>query len=156
MTHAHARGGCACAWLALVLSGCGTSATQSSAPLPRDYLPRPIERGPAFALAAASPAVTKRAPIGGLRCATERGRFFGIHLELYAHRLVVPIPAGVGIAPPLQRHSVYVLGGRCAYPTRSYEPTGVFVVDKERGRPLQLASSSITCVGCRGSSSPPP
>src|SRR5262249_2939076 len=54
------------------------------------------------------------------------GQRSGIHLELFANRRVVVVPAGIGIAPPLRRDGVYVLGGRCSYPLRTREPTGVF------------------------------
>jgi hypothetical protein len=70
-----------------------------------------------------------------LRCAREHGAReqggrYGIHLELYAHRLVLPVPAGIGVAPPQRRHGAYVLGGSCTYPIRSFEPTGVIEVDR--------------------------
>jgi hypothetical protein len=57
---------------------------------------------------------------------------YGIHVELFAHRLVVPVPAGIGIAPPQRRRGAYVLGGACAYPIRTLEPTGVVIVDRGR------------------------
>jgi hypothetical protein len=64
-----------------------------------------------------------------------------VHLELYAHRLVLPVPSGIGIAPPQRRNGVYVLGGTCSYPIRTFEPTGVVVVDERPavavwGKPL--------------------
>ncbi len=63
-------------------------------------------------------------------CGAPGAARYGIHLELYARRLVVPIPAGIGIAPPQRRRGAYVLGGACVYPIRTYEPTGVAVVDR--------------------------
>jgi hypothetical protein len=42
------------------------------------------------------------------------------------------VPAGIGVAPPLLRRGVYVLGGACSYPVRTFEPTGVVVVDGGR------------------------
>ncbi len=120
---------------ALLVSGCGGARDQSSAggarsdELPADYIPVPAGRSAAYRLSAVSPAVARRAPIAGLRCAAGAPRSYGVHVELYAHRLVVPVPAGIGIAPPQRRHGAYVLSGACSYPLRTFEPTGVFVVD---------------------------
>ena len=96
--------------------------------LPPDVRPRPVGPGPAYRPAAVSGAVGRRARIDGLRCLTPPGRRFGVHLELFAHRLVVHIPAGIGIAPPQRTRGVYVLGGACNYPLRTVEPTGVVQV----------------------------
>jgi hypothetical protein len=49
---------------------------------------------------------------------------------------VVVVPPGIGIAPPRRRRGAYVAGGRCSYPLRTREPTGV--VEVERGRALTL------------------
>ena len=38
------------------------------------------------------------------------------------------IPPGIGIAPPREREGAYVRGGRCSYPLRTTEPTGVIEV----------------------------
>ena len=75
-------------------------------------------------------------PVAGLRCASAERPRFGAHVELFAHRQVVIVPAGIGIAPPLRRQGAYVLGGRCSYPLRTREPTGV--VEVERGASLTL------------------
>ncbi len=48
----------------------------------------------------------------------------------------MPVPAGIGIAPPQRRSGAYVLGGACTYPLRTYEPTGVVVVDTGEARRL--------------------
>jgi hypothetical protein len=75
-------------------------------------------------------------PVRGLRCeAPERPRF-GVHLELFAGQKVVIVPAGIGIAPPRLRQGPYVVAGRCSYPVRTREPTGV--VEVERGASLTL------------------
>jgi hypothetical protein len=63
-----------------------------------------------------------------MRCTRVQSRAYGIHLELYGRGLVVPIPAGIGIAPPQTRSGAYVRTGACWYPLRTYEPTGVAVV----------------------------
>ncbi|MCW2953031.1 MAG: hypothetical protein JWQ48_2201, partial [Conexibacter sp.] len=68
------------------------------------------------------------APIGALRCRRDPGRRRFAHLELFAAGRVVPIPPGIGIAPPLVRAGAYVRGGRCSYPVRTTEPTGLLSV----------------------------
>ena len=108
------------------MGGCGT-ASQHAQSLPADYIPLPPGRSAAYRLSPTSPAVARRAAVAGLRCARTTGqRRFGLHLELYARRLVVPVPAGIGLAPPLRRRGAYVTGGACSYPARTREPTGVF------------------------------
>ncbi len=49
---------------------------------------------------------------------------------------MLPIPAGIGIAPPQRRRGAYVLGGACSYALRTFEPTGVVVVDRLGRVPL--------------------
>ena len=39
------------------------------------------------------------------------------------------VAAGIGIAPPRRREGAYVRGGRCSYPVRTREPTGVIEVE---------------------------
>jgi len=122
--------------VAVVVAGCGAS-HPVGVTLPADDQPLPAGRGPAYRLRPISPAVARRAPILGLTCARTHRRYYGVHLELYAHRLVLPVPAGIGIAPPQRRRGVYVLGGACSYPVRTFEPTGVVVVDVRP--PMDLA-----------------
>jgi len=117
-------------------SGSERTITNPYAGLPPDVRPRPVGPGPAYRPPALSAAVEHRATIDGLRCLAHPGRRFGIHLELFAHRLVVHIPAGIGVAPPQRTRGVYVLSGACYYPLRTLEPTGVFQVSP--GRPLEL------------------
>jgi hypothetical protein len=69
-------------------------------------------------------------PIGRLRCSRSARRRFGVHLEIFARRLDVVIPAGIGIAPPRIRRGAYVRGGRCWYPVRTREPTGLIEVEE--------------------------
>jgi hypothetical protein len=54
---------------------------------------------------------------------------FGLHLELFARRRVLIVPAGIGVAPPQRRRGAYVLGGACTYPVRTVDPTGIIIVD---------------------------
>ena len=93
-------------------------------------IPSPIGVGPLYHPAAGA------VPVAGLRCTSAAAPRFGVHLELFAHRRVVIVPAGIGIAPPQRRQGAYVLGGRCSYPLRTREPTGV--VEVERGATLTL------------------
>jgi hypothetical protein len=67
-------------------------------------------------------------PIGGLKCTSAAAARFGVHLELFAARRVVLIPPGIGIAPPRRQEGAYVRAGRCSYPLRTREPTGVIEV----------------------------
>ena len=40
------------------------------------------------------------------------------------------MPAGIGIAPPHRRDGAYVRGGRCDYPLRTREPTGLIEIER--------------------------
>jgi hypothetical protein len=51
------------------------------------------------------------------------------HIEVFARRRVVIVPAGIGVAPPLVREAGFVHRGRCSYPVRTVEPTGVVEFD---------------------------
>jgi hypothetical protein len=117
--------------LAVVLAGCGGD---TAAPLPRSAPgvgPDARWRPPSL-----SRAVAAARPVGGLRCSRAARRRFGVHLELFAARRVVIVAPGIGIAPPRAAAGAYVRGGRCSYPVRTREPTGVLEV--EAGRRLRL------------------
>jgi hypothetical protein len=124
--------------LLAVLAGCGASKPAATNHLPGDYVPLPAGRGAPYHPPAVSPAVAQRHPIAGLRCRRGSRPAYAIHLELYAHHLVLPVPAGIGIAPPQRRQGAYVRAGGCVYAVRTYEPTGVVVVDT--GRALTLGA----------------
>jgi hypothetical protein len=98
-------------------------------------VPTPIGVGPAFHPPALSRAVAASVPVGRFRCGGDGDRF-GVHLELFAAGRVVIVPAGIGVAPPWLRDGTYVRSGRCSYPARTREPTGVIEVDR---RGLTLA-----------------
>ena len=66
--------------------------------------------------------------MAGLDCTRRPLRRYGVHLELFAGGRVVIVPAGIGIAPPRHRQGAYVSGGRCSFPVRTREPTGVLEV----------------------------
>ena len=93
-------------------------------------VPSPIGVGPRYHPAPGAAA----AP--GLRCTSAERPRFGVHLELFASKRVVIVPAGIGIAPPHRVLGPYVLGGRCSFPLRTREPTGV--VEIARGARLTL------------------
>jgi len=127
-----ARAAAAACLLALVPVG------ESAKRLPRASVPRPTPIGVtgAYRLPATSPAVAAGRPVGSLRCTRSRARRDGVHVELFARRLVLLLPAGIGIAPPLRRDGAYVLGGRCSYPLLTREPSGV--VEVAAGRRLTV------------------
>jgi hypothetical protein len=85
---------------------------------------RPIGRGPEYHPPPGANAVD------GLRCRRGPRPRYGVHLELFANRFVVIVPPGIGVAPPRVRRGAYVVAGRCSYPARTIEPTGVIQVDR--------------------------
>jgi hypothetical protein len=105
---------------------CGCGADHSAAPLPRtapSVGPTARHRPPSLGARAA-----RAVPISGLKCTSAAAARFGVHLELFAARRVVLIPSGIGIAPPRRQEGAYVRAGRCSYPLRTREPTGVIEV----------------------------
>jgi hypothetical protein len=114
-----------------VMLGLGLVAAAGTAPIPT-----PIGAGPMFHPGPANSAVTHGRGIGRLTCSPAEKLRVGVHLELFARGRVVIVPAGIGVAPPLRRDGVYVRSGRCSYPLRTREPTGV--IELERATPLTL------------------
>ncbi len=96
----------------------------------------PIGRGARFELATGARA-DRGAPIGGLRCSAPGRSWADAHLEVFAAGRVVIVPPGVGIARPRTQVGAVVRGGRCSYPVRTNDPTGV--VRYRPGRGLDLA-----------------
>lgn len=82
--------------------------------------PWPIGPGPRYRPPA--PRLDGR-PVGGLRCSAA-GPTFPVHVELFANRRVVIIPAGIGKTKT------------CAYPMRTRSPIGV--VDVARSARLTI------------------
>ena len=80
--------------------------------------PWPIGVGPGYQPGSSSATTAAGRGVGRLRCGIT-GRSFAVHLELFANRRALVIPAGIGVRP------------RCSYPVRSLTPTGVIEV----GRP---------------------
>jgi hypothetical protein len=91
---------------------------------PPRLLPTPIGAGPAY-----HPAAARRdgRPLGRLSCSAG-GTRFGVHLELFARRRVVIVPAGIGVAPPNERSFGTIVPRGCTYPARTLAPTGVIEV----------------------------
>jgi hypothetical protein len=115
----------------VLLAGCGGSDTP---PLPRSAPgvgPDARWRPPSL-----SPGVAAARPVRGMRCDRDERRRFGVHIELFAARRVVLVAPGIGVAPPRVRDGAYVRGGRCWYPLRTREPTGV--IEVEEGAPRTL------------------
>src|SRR5438270_13892678 len=77
-----------------------------------DPIPTPIGAGAAYHPSAATH------PVTGLRCSRSATRRFGVHLELFANRLVVLVPPGIGM----------MASSACSYPARTRAPTGVIEV----------------------------
>ena len=110
--------------IALALEGCAQS--------PAVEVPRstPIGSGPKH-----RPPAAER-PDTSLRCSRSERPRFGVHVEVFRDRLTVIVPAGIGVAPPRRGRPPYVHGGRCTYPLRTREPTGV--VEVEHGARLTV------------------
>ena len=120
--------GAGAALAAAALAGCGSEGSPPRAPNPSEAIS--VGPGPRFRPPALSGAAAAGRSIGRLRCRPGAGgaRFF-VHLEIFARRRVVAIPSGIGVVPPLTRDGAYVGGGRCVYPARTREPTGLIEVD---------------------------
>jgi hypothetical protein len=98
--------------------------------------PWPVGAGPGYRPPARTATVIAGKPVGDLRCGAA-GPSFRIHLELFANRKVVIVPAGIGVAEPSQRTGASVEPGGCVYPMRTVGPDGVVQVSS--GSQLHLA-----------------
>ena len=110
-------------------AGCGASAAEPVVEPVEEPIPSPMGVGPRFHPPPYGDAVATARPVGRLRCGPA-GRRVGVHVEIFANRSVLLIPPGVGIAPPHRGKGAYVHGGRCSYPVRTREPTGVIEVSR--------------------------
>ena len=84
-------------------------------------VPVPIGPGPRYRPTAI---VRDGSPVGAFDCAPA-GKTFRVHVELFAHRKVVIVPPGIGVART-----------GCVYPARTSTPTGI--VEIARGAKLTL------------------
>lgn len=94
-----------------------------------DPIPTPIGVGPRFHPGPTSAAVATARPVGRHVCGAPVETRVRAHVELFAQRRVVIVPAGIGVAPPFRLRNGFVVGGRCSYAIRTVEPTGVIEVD---------------------------
>lgn len=97
----------------------------------------PIGIGPAYRLPADPPAVQAGRPVAGLACTPGLRRPLTAHVELFAGGRALLLPPGIGVSRPRIRHAV-VVGGACAYPVRTLDPTGVVFADRRGLRLGQL------------------
>ena len=94
-----------------------------------------IGPGPRYQPPATSAAVAAGRALGALQY-TPGGRSYQVHLELYANRRVVVLPAGIGVARPSARVGAEVVPGGCLYPARTLTPAGI--VEIANGARLRL------------------
>jgi hypothetical protein len=100
--------------------------------------PWPVGVGVQYRPAAVNATVAAGRPLSGLRC-TEGGTTFSVHLELFANRRAVVIPAGIGVARPYRTTLGTVMPQGCSYPLRTLTPTGVVQVSEDaQGKHLTL------------------
>jgi hypothetical protein len=97
--------------------------------------PWPIGPGARYLPSPAPAAVLAGRPVGALRCGPAGPRF-DVHLELFASRRVIVVPAGIGVASPFVRTGATVSPGGCSYPMRTLAPDGV--VEVRRGLALTV------------------
>jgi hypothetical protein len=118
-----------------VLAGCGSERIDPlvKTPLDASRIP-PIGASPRHHPPSLAAAGRVGRPIRGLQCSQNAGPRYGIHLELFGAGQTIIVPAGIGIAPPRRVDGAYVRVGRCSYPLRTIEPTGVVQVRRDLGR----------------------
>lgn len=100
------------------LAGCGGTSGGRTTNLPPSVIPTPVGVGPEYRLAPGA------RPVAGLRCTRRETPRHGVHIELFARRRVLILPAGIGQRPPLRRRGRRLVGV-CSLPLRTAEPTGV-------------------------------
>jgi hypothetical protein len=105
--------------VAVLLSGGHHPAARSAWPVVS-----PIGRGPRFELPPGARA-NRAEPIGALRCGRSGGVWSEAHVEVFALGRVVILPPGIGVATPRRQVGAVVRSGRCVYPVRTTDPTGV-------------------------------
>ena len=111
--------------VAAVAAGCAV-ATSAAAERP---IPTPIGVGPRFHPGPTSAAVAAARRVGRFTCGARVQSLVRVHVEVFARRRAVIVPAGIGVAPPFVVRDRALVRARCAYPIRTVEPTGVVEVD---------------------------
>jgi hypothetical protein len=66
--------------------------------------------------------------IDGMSCRRRQPLASEAHVELYAASHVVAVPAGIGVAPSVERRSASAARGRCLYPLHTVDPTGLVLL----------------------------
>jgi hypothetical protein len=84
--------------------------------------------GAGYRPSASGAQVDRAAVVAGLHCSEQPASRYGAHIEIFANGQGVLIPPGIGVAPPRRQDGAYVRAGRCSYPARTLEPTGVIEV----------------------------
>ena len=97
---------------------------------------RRVGRGAGFRPSARGSRGDRGAPIDGMRCARERSVGSFAHVEIFIADRVVIVPAGIGLAPPIRQRGPHLLIGRCAYPLRTVDPTGLVLLRADRSYTL--------------------
>lgn len=90
---------------------------------------RPLGRGARFQPPPVGRLVRARASLRWMRCGVARAHPYAAHVELFAQAHEIVVPAGIGVSPPQRHDGARVDGGRCSYPVRTADPTGVVLVD---------------------------
>jgi hypothetical protein len=101
---------------------------------------RPLGHGAAYRLPARPAAVSRGRAVAGLHCGRPGLAPYGAHVELFVADRVLTVPAGIGWAPPVRSSGARVAGGRCSYPLRTDDPSGLVVVDARRAAPATLGA----------------
>jgi hypothetical protein len=114
---------------AVFVAGCGgdDGRTQPAVPSPKPELFGP---GPRFRPKPFGAAAKHGRPVSGMLCERSGRPRYLAHLETFIDGRVVLMPAGIGIAPPHERDGAYVVRGRCDYPLRTREPTGLIEIEQ--------------------------
>lgn len=97
------------------------------ATLPPSVYPWPIGAGPRYHPSAAPTTIRAARPVASYRCGPDATRF-RVHLELFANRRAVVVPAGIGVAAPYVQEGGDVHPGGCVYALHTMAPTGVVEV----------------------------
>jgi hypothetical protein len=101
-----------------------TSLALLLAALPPAIHPWPIGTGPRYRPTPAPDRVRAGQPVAELHCGADVTRY-AVHVELFANRRVIPVPAGIGVARPFSASGADVRPGGCVYPIHTTTPTGV-------------------------------
>jgi hypothetical protein len=105
----------------LVAASCGGGTAQTDPSI----VPTPIGKGDAYRPPAKAPRpeLCRPGPVQGA---------FRAHLELFANRQAIVIPAGIGIGPPAEKRLGRIVDAPCRAATRTLDPTGVVDFDQSR------------------------